>query len=188
MRNSLPTPSHSAQHGLRVPRPDGGFAEVLVRAAGAYIPSGQPGHRTAALTQLIRNAKTTRRHDQLLARVLCRIVGHAASHVAAIPPRPGADDRLEQQRWLIARALDARDAPCLSQRFDVLDYRRLNLEARRAIRGRFACDPLPHNADVLLLDDVITSGGQISDAATSLLAAGAHSVHVAVIARAPMRP
>lgn len=188
MRHESETRFDPGEERLGVERPGGGFSFIGVRTAGVYVPTGEPGHRGDRLTQLIRDAKATRSYDRLLARLLSRILGRTPTHVAAMPPRPGANDRLEQLRWLIARAVDARDTSCLSQRFDVPHYRCLTPEARRAIHGRFASEPLPGDAEVLLLDDVITSGGQFAGAATALLAAGARSVHAAAVARTVMRP
>ncbi len=165
-------------------RGEGGPVVLEVRSVGRYLPSGRPGHEGHELTQVVRESKVTRRHDRHLAGLLCSVIDRGASHVAAVPSRPGDDDRLGELRWWVASTLDAKDAPCLSQRFDVPGYRALSCQARRAIAGRFACEALPRGAEVLLIDDVLSSGGQVAAAANALLDAGARAVRVAVIARA----
>lgn len=60
-------------------------------------------------------------------------------------------------------------------------------ERRRNVRGAFAACRAPP-ARVVLVDDVYTTGATATEAARSLLRAGARSVHVVTFARAIRRP
>lgn len=55
---------------------------------------------------------------------------------------------------------------------------------RQNILGAFAATPLARGKSVLLIDDVMTSGATLNEAATTLLKAGATQVSALVIARA----
>lgn len=55
---------------------------------------------------------------------------------------------------------------------------------RRNLRGAFACDQSVRGKQVILVDDVMTTGTTISEAADVLLAAGAAEVRAWVVARA----
>lgn len=58
-------------------------------------------------------------------------------------------------------------------------------ERRRALQGAFACDSLRERRCVLLVDDVMTTGATLHEAARTLRAAGASIVINCVIARTP---
>jgi ComF family protein len=57
-------------------------------------------------------------------------------------------------------------------------------ERRRNVRGAFACTASFAGSRVAIVDDVMTSGATMTEAAKSLLRAGAASVHAWVVARA----
>ena len=56
---------------------------------------------------------------------------------------------------------------------------------KRNVRGAFVANGDLAGARVLLLDDVITTGATMREAAATLLGAGAAVVHVCAVARAP---
>lgn len=60
-------------------------------------------------------------------------------------------------------------------------------ERQRNIRGIFKAVPQTEGKRILLLDDVSTTGATLREAARALLAAGALSVDVVVLARTPAR-
>ena len=73
---------------------------------------------------------------------------------------------------------------------EVPDQHRLSAAERRVnLRGVFGVHPEAvarvHNARLLLVDDVMTTGATLSEAATTLLNAGARSVSAVVLARTP---
>jgi len=132
-----------------------------------------------------------------------RIAGAVRATDARAPdwllPVPLADERLRErgynQAWELARRV-ARALPCASDPHLLLRTRQtphqLSLPpAQRAanVRGAFAVEPRRRQAlrdrDVALLDDVMTTGATLSEAARSVLQAGAASVQVWVLARTP---
>jgi predicted amidophosphoribosyltransferase len=160
-------------------------------AGGLYIPSYDGAHAGHGLTLKIRRSKTSREYNPEFARLLARTAARAfpgfrPQLVVSIPPKPGLDDRFRNIRPDIAQRLGAIDGgPVLRDTRVVGDYRRLTIAERRLTsRGRFAAKPVAAGTRVLLIDDVVTSGGQASDAIRTLAEAGAADVRVVAIARA----
>jgi ComF family protein len=109
-------------------------------------------------------------------------------------PIPLSNQRLAErgynQSWLLARQLDPRkaDAHLLLRTRDTPSQRTLPKAERLAnLAGAFAVEPLRaaqlRNKNVLLIDDVMTSGASLHTAARVLLQAGAAKVNALVLAR-----
>jgi hypothetical protein len=88
----------------------------------------------------------------------------------------------------MAEALGARDAPdALEMLFDVPGYKQLSPGEREAANeNRFRAGPLAGER-VLLLDDVLTTGGQTGACKQALVAAGASWVGVVALGAAQDR-
>ena len=164
-------------------------------AAGLYLPSFDPGHGDHELTQKIRLSKVSRRHDRELADLLTvalvtHLSGFTPDLVFSIPCKPGHEDRFRHIRRMLATRAGAGDGEAaLSQTRVVEGYRQLHLGERRARGpGRFAAQASVRGRDVLLIDDVITSGAQATDAIRALKAAGADTVAFLAIAEATWAP
>jgi len=163
---------------------------MRVAAAGLYVPSREVSHAGQELTQKILRSKTSREHDPLLARLLH---GVAARHfpsfkpdlVVSLPPKPGEEDRFRNIRRALAELTGAADAgSALADTRVVPDYRRMSAAQRAAAADRryLAAASVRANS-VLLIDDVVTTGAQASDAIRALVAAGATEVRFACVPR-----
>ncbi len=138
--------------------------------------------------------------DALASRILDAVARSAAPRPDWLLPVPLADERLRErgynQAWELARRV-ARALACASDPQQLLLRTRhtphqLSLPpAQRAanVRGAFAVEPRRRHElrdrDVALLDDVMTTGATLAEAARSVLQAGAASVQVWVLARTP---
>jgi ComF family protein len=117
----------------------------------------------------------------------------------AVVPVPLGADRLAErgmnQAWELARRVAQRlglqaDAAWLRRRVETPHLADLpRAERERAIRGAFAVAPgaaaRVRGRSMALVDDVMTTGATASEAAQTLLAAGAASVQLWVVARTP---
>lgn len=142
-------------------------------------------------------------HHTATARSLAALMGHAVrarqAHADLIVPIPLSGQRLAErgfnQSWLIASALSRQLG--IPARHDLLARTRhtqrlmsLDAEARHLhIQGAFEATPAGQRAlqrrHVAIVDDVMTTGATLNDAAHALLEAGARSVSAWVVARTP---
>lgn len=157
--------------------------EEGVFALGRYFPTADTRNAETELSPLILTAK----NDPTRADDVARLFASAADNpewsnyfdrVCSVPPKPGADyDRFTTVRADIAPRLNAEDGgDNLEMLFDVANYKDLDHDARRAANvDRFRADDVDGEV-VLLIDDVVTSGGQAEACRDALLAAGAEEV------------
>lgn len=137
--------------------------------------------------------------DALAGLILDAVAGSSAERPDLLLPVPLADARLRErgynQAWELARRV-AREAACATDARLLLrpmdTPHQLSLPpAKRAanVRGAFAIEPRRRatlrGLNVALLDDVMTTGATLAEAARTLRAAGAASVQVWVLARTP---
>ena len=133
-----------------------------------------------------------------LAGLLCdATLAGSAPRPGVLVPVPLSPERLAErgmnQAWELARRVGSSLAiacrPALLQRLidtpHLADLPRTQRAAR--IRGAFAVAPRQsaHGLHIALVDDVMTSGATAAEAARVLLAGGATSVQVWVVARTP---
>jgi predicted amidophosphoribosyltransferase len=125
---------------------------------------------------------------RLLAEVVRRDWPGWADCVTFVPATPKAVrrrgfDHAEAIAAAVAAALEMPLLPALA-RSAALDQRTLGRQARAAnAAGSFAA-VAPVSGQVLLVDDVMTTGATLDAAASSLITAGAEAVRCAVLARA----
>lgn len=137
--------------------------------------------------------------ESLVQRLVVALDAAQAEAPDWLLPVPLSDARLRErgynQAHELAKALARRrglrcDAGLLLRVRHNAAQASLTLDARAAnVRGVFAVEPLRaaqlHGAHVALLDDVMTSGATLFEAARMLKAAGAASVQAWVVARTP---
>jgi phosphoglycolate phosphatase-like HAD superfamily hydrolase len=165
-------------------------------ACGRYFtPQDVDRHPGHALSALVLQAKNDEMAARRVADVLSLLNEYPAwaqqrpGLVVSVPPRPHQEfDRFTVIRSTVAAALQARDgAGVLSMLFDVEDYKRLRSEERQAVNDhRFRSRAL-RGERVLLIDDVITSGGQTDSCRRELMRAGGGSVEVLAVAATQAR-
>ena len=164
-------------------------------AAGLYIPAFAPGGCEDELSRTIRRSKASRAHDRELTDRLVEAFtrafpGLAPELVVSVPQRPGEEDRFRYIRAGLAGRIGAAvSGSALRQTRVVAAYRELRTPERRACcSGRFAAHDRVRGKSVLLIDDVVTSGAQASEAIRALEAAGARLVRFAAVAIAVAAP
>lgn len=146
------------------------------------------------------------RHDLAAGVLLADLLGDALTEVPVDPltgpdllvPVPLHARRLAERGYNQSLELAKRIAPALQLRIDAAALTRtratevqsgLDAKARRQnVHDAFAADPARvRDRRVALLDDVATTTATAHECSRALLRAGAHSVHVWTVARAPAR-
>lgn len=156
--------------------------------AGRYfttIDSRQPGD---AVSRLILDAKQDQRAAERAGELLANLLAAGWKRapidlITSVPAKPGESfDRFAAARARIsAMSGVAERGDVLSQCFDDPDYKHQRAADRRErTRGRFSSARLGGQR-VLLIDDVVTSGGQAEACRRQMLAQGASKVTVLAI-------
>lgn len=156
-----------------------------VFGAGRYYTRSDSRHPDNALSRLVIEAKNDQRAAERVAELLAGLTTAQWSVkrfdlVTSVPGKPGESaDRFAAVRAALGDAIGARDrSDVLEQRFDDPDYKRRQAGHRlESVRGRFGSAAL-RGERVLLIDDVITSGGQSEECRRQMLREGARRVTI----------
>jgi len=154
---------------------------------GHYYVKSDSRHPGDALSRLIIEAKDDPNAAERVGSLLAGLAdtpwnGAAVDLVTSVPPEPGQRyDRFTPVRAAVAAALGTEESgDVLRQLFGDEDYKHRRAEDRiERVSGRFASTALS-NERVLLIDDVVTSGGQAEECRRQMLAEGAR--HVVILA------
>ncbi len=153
--------------------------------AGHYYTQSDSRHPSDALSRLIIKAKDDPDSAERVGELLAGLIatpwkGMDVDLITSVPPKPDQTyDRFGSVRASIAAAAGKIErGDVLRQLFDDDDYKHQRAEDRPArVSERFASAALS-NERVLLIDDVITSGGQAEECRRQMLARGASRVVV----------
>jgi hypothetical protein len=159
-----------------------------VYGAGHYYKQSDRRHPGDRLSRLIIRSKDDPRSAAQVGKLLAGLAatpwtGTSVDLIASVPPKPDqAYDRFAPVRAAIAAATSTVDGgEVLRQHFDDPDYKHQRAEDRpERVVGRFASVALSGER-VLLIDDVITSGGQVGECRRQMLDHGASSVTTLVL-------
>ncbi len=156
-----------------------------IYGAGHYYTQSDSRHPNDALSRLIIKAKDDQNAAERVGELLAGLVGTPwkgmdVDLITSVPPKPDQTyDRFGPVRAAIAAASSTVErGDVLRQLFDDDDYKHQRAEDRPGrVHERFASVALS-NERVLLIDDVITSGGQAEECRRQMLAQGADRVVV----------
>jgi hypothetical protein len=160
-----------------------------VYCAGRYFTTTDRRHPDAALSRLIIEGKEDPDAAERIAEMMSRLAnttwkGTDVDLITSVPSSPGEKyDRFGAIRAALAEATGVRQSgEVLTQLHGDDDYKSHGPE-ERIERARDRFDSAVLNGErVLLLDDVITSGGQTNDCRRAMLAKGAEEVIVLAFA------
>ncbi|MFZ2114459.1 MAG: HAD-IA family hydrolase [Solirubrobacteraceae bacterium] len=159
-----------------------------VYALGRYFSTHDPRSANHQLSRLVLKAKDDPTRDTEVAAIFEALatrvpIGRRPNLIVSVPPAPTeARDRFAAARAVLARRYDARDGgEVLRMSHSVDDYKKVSRDARAALNvNRFIATPLS-GENALLIDDVLTSGGQSGACREALHSAGCGSVTIVTL-------
>jgi HAD superfamily hydrolase (TIGR01549 family) len=158
-----------------------------VYGLGRYFPMGDRRFPAHDLSHLVLHAKNNPGGGAEVAQVFRSVAENATRGpkpelILSVPPEADGYDRFALARAALAEAWDARNgAGLLTMRYGVENYKHVARDERAGQNiDRFACTPL-EGERVVLIDDVLTSGGQSEACREAIRAAGGGHVTVLVL-------
>jgi HAD superfamily hydrolase (TIGR01549 family) len=160
-----------------------------VCSLGRYFPTRDPRSTSHELSRLVLKAKDDPRMDAQVAAIFEELarrvpIRRRPDLIVSVPPAPtDTRDRFSCARAVLASCYGARDGgDVLRMSYAVEDYKKASRDTRAALNlDRFLATPLSGES-VLLIDDVLTSGGQSNACRDALHSAGCDSVTTVALA------
>ncbi len=160
-----------------------------VCSLGRYFPTRDPRCTSHDLSRLVLKAKDDPGMDAQVAAIFEELahrvpIRRRPDLIVSVPPAPNdTRDRFSSARAALASCYGARDGgDVLRMSYAVEDYKKASRDARAALNvDRFLATPLSGES-VLLIDDVLTSGGQSNACRDALHGAGCDSVTTVALA------
>jgi HAD superfamily hydrolase (TIGR01549 family) len=154
-------------------------------ALGRYFRGDDQRSTDHGLSQLVLNAKSKPSADVEVAAIFEELAAQARFRrtpelIVSVPPAPhDTRDRFAAARAALASFYGARDGgEALKMSYPVADYKNVPRAARANLNvNRFEAAPISAG-QALLIDDILTSGGQSNACRDALRAAGCESVAV----------
>lgn len=161
-----------------------------VIALGRYYPRNHHKHEIHQFSRRLIKAKDDISQNQLFIRMILPVINYIKKDVeihglTRVPPRPdGRRDRLLPIVNQVCKHASINDMSSYIKCVAVYPpHKNLNREERfENVRGMFEASQLVKGRNIILLDDILTTGATASECALSLLDKGAASVTVVVLA------
>ncbi len=165
--------------------------EYVRYALGRYFTRSDPRHAGDPLSDLLLTYKNEDAPAPLFADALVRAIEKMdwePGYVVSVPPKPSQTRNRFTAAFNVAKSLSKGDTEFLDDGLicvkEIENYKSMGLYDRlAAISGAFRSKYSWNGAKVLLVDDVLTTGGTVGECARQLLANGASEVRILTFGR-----
>jgi HAD superfamily hydrolase (TIGR01549 family) len=166
-------------------------SDPQVYALGRYFTASDPRHGASALCTAVLSLKNNDTHAEILGQAVGRtgenLDGWRPRYIVPVPPKPSQNRNRFEKVLITAKQYLPESVNILVDGLkcvkEVAGYKQMNGgERQEAIKGAFATGYNWHGNDVLLLDDVYTTGETVKECVRVLKASGAGEVRCLTLA------